>query len=108
MGYGRQDDARSCDEGQPTEQRIKSGKEFAGIRLKRTEGSHAGQNHRGVCEGIDPGHVFEIVVPEHPHAQTEQDDEDADTGVEGNPGKERLPGTVEELSDARTSPRFTP
>ena len=92
MGHGRQDDARSGDEGQSAEQRIESGKKLSGVRLKRTEGSHAGQNHRGVREGVDLGHVFEIAVPEHPDAQTDQDDEGADTNVEGDPGNERPPG----------------
>ena len=91
MSHWRQDDSRSGDEGQPAEQRIESGKELAGTRLKRTEGSHARQNHRGIREGVDPGHVLKIVVSEHPHAQTDEDDEDADARVAGYPDKESRP-----------------
>lgn len=86
------DDAYDRNERQSAEQGVKTGKQFAGVGLQGGHGSHAGQNHRGVEEGVDPGKFLQAVIANHADAQANGDDGQSQAKAAGESGQILAPG----------------
>lgn len=72
-------DAR--DERNPAEKRIAAGEEFAGASLDRGKRAHAGKDHGGVREGVQPRELFKIMIAGHPDAKRSEDDRRAENNT---------------------------
>ena len=67
-----QRDADADQEYQTGVERIKTGKDLAGIGLRRIDRSHAAEQHGCIQEGIAPGQMLEVGVAGHSQQQREQ------------------------------------
>ena len=65
LEHGRQDDARGRDQGEAAVQGVRAGEQLAAGGLERGQRAHAGEDHRGVGEGVDPAHAFEVSIAEN-------------------------------------------
>ena len=68
MCHGGHHDARNADEKNARKQRITARKDFAGARMHHIDRAHAAQDHRGIENGVYPGHIFEPMIPQAPNA----------------------------------------
>src|SRR5262249_41019184 len=62
MDDGREHDRGDREHRKARIERVNTGEELAGVGLGRIHGTHAGKDHRGVEEGIEPPERFEPVV----------------------------------------------
>lgn len=62
---GSENDPDARDESDTAEKGITAGENFPGLGLEWVERPHAGKNHRGVCERIQPRKFFEIMIAGH-------------------------------------------
>lgn len=67
---GKEDDA--------AEEGVERGKEFGRVGAHGVGGTHAGEDHGGVEQGVDPRKACEVVVTEDADAEGECDDSDCD------------------------------
>jgi hypothetical protein len=75
------DDTHAGDESKAAEKSVTTSEEFPGTGLEGSHRSHAGENHRGVQEGIEPGQIFEEMVARHAATEGTQDDGTSDGGA---------------------------
>ena len=80
-GRPAQKDADAREERQAAEQRIATGENFSAIGLQRRHRPHAGQNHRRIDEGIHPRHWLEGAITDHPDAERDRDDQQANAAL---------------------------
>lgn len=69
MRDGGEDDACDGDEKEPRKKRIGAGKQLAGVGGEVIDRTHAAEQHGGIEGGINPAHVFEIMVADDANSQ---------------------------------------
>ncbi len=65
MVNGSEDDSDARDESDTAEKGITAGENLSRRALKRVERPHAGKNHRGIRERIQPRELFKIMIAGH-------------------------------------------
>ena len=96
-----EDDANAAEESKAAEEGVAAGKEFSGAGLDGCDRSHAGENHGGIQEGIEPGEFFEEMIASHADAQGREDNRESEgraaskTRVEKAAGQEGLSAVLE-------------
>ena len=90
-----------AEERHTAEERVAAGENFSCGRLHFRERTHAGQNHGGVGEGINPAHVFKNMIAGHADEQGPSDYREPKRGAAGDAmiklaaGQERLGAVFE-------------
>jgi hypothetical protein len=88
MNDGREHDASDGDDRKPAVDGIETLEQLAcraALVLKRT---HAAQQHGGVEKCIDPGEVFDRVIPEHAGEERDDDSPEAEGRARGEAPEE--------------------
>ncbi len=58
----RQKNSNCAQKSNPAEQGIKGSKQFGSIGFHSVDRAHAGKDHAGIIEGIDPGKISKIFI----------------------------------------------
>jgi hypothetical protein len=82
-------DAGHGEEDQTGVERVTAGKDLSGERVRRFDGTHPAQQHRGVQEGVDPGEPFELSIAHHAQGERADDDRGCDGEVGRQAAKEQ-------------------
>lgn len=62
MRDGRKKNSNYAQKGNPAEQGIKGSKQLCAIGFHDVDRTHAGEDHTGIIEGIDPGKITKILI----------------------------------------------
>jgi len=87
-----EDDANAAEESKATEEGVAAGKEFSGVGLDGRDRSHAGKNHGGIQESIEPGEVFKKMVAGNADTEGREDDPESDGGAASKTRVEKAAG----------------
>ena len=92
MEDGGEDDANTAEESEATEEGVAAGKDFSGVGLDGCDGAHAGKNHGGIQESIEPGEVFKKMVAGNADTEGREDDPEPDGGAASEACVEKASG----------------
>ena len=87
-----EDDANAAEESKAAEEGVAAGKEFSGVGLDGRDRSHAGKNHGGIQESIEPGEVFKKMVAGNADTEGREDDPEPDGGAASEACVEKASG----------------
>ena len=78
MEDGGEEEGNGGEEDDAAEEGVEGGEEFGGVGAHGVDGAHAGEDHGGIEQGVDPRQACEMVVAEDADAECEGDDSDCD------------------------------
>ena len=87
-----EDDANAAEESNAAKEGVAAGKEFSGVGLDGRDRSHAGKNHGGIQESIEPGEVFKKMVAGNADTEGREDDPESDGGAASEACVEKASG----------------
>jgi hypothetical protein len=78
MEDGGEEEGDGGEEDDAAEEGVEGGEEFGGVGAHGIDGAHAGEDHGGIEEGVDPRQACEVMVTEDADAECDGNDSDCD------------------------------
>jgi hypothetical protein len=78
MEDGGEEEGDGGEEDDAAEEGVEGGEEFGGVGAHGVDGAHAGEDHGGIEEGVDPRKAREVMITEDADAEGDGNDSDCD------------------------------
>ena len=78
MEDGGEEEGDGGEEDDAAEEGVEGGEEFGGVGAHGVDGAHAGEDHGGIEEGVDPREAREVMITEDADAECDGNDSDCD------------------------------